>query len=52
MIIKERWLPLFENDIQKLEKKYPKVANNVKGPSQLEKLEIPNLPEDTTVYNN
>ncbi len=50
--VNNQWLPLSEEDFKKLEEECPEVAKIIKDPSQLEKLEIPNIPEDTPIYDH
>lgn len=47
-----QWLPLSEEDFQRLEKECPEVAKIIKDPSQLEKIEIPEVSDDTPIYDH
>ena len=47
-----QWLPLTEEDFKKLEEQCPQVAQIIKDPSQLEKLEIPEVPEEAPIYDH
>lgn len=47
-----QWLPLSEEDFEKLEKECPEVAKIIKDPSQLEKIEIPDVNEDVPIYDH
>mmetsp|Transcript_15401 Transcript_15401/g.17109 ORF Transcript_15401/g.17109 Transcript_15401/m.17109 type:complete len:203 (-) Transcript_15401:58-666(-) len=47
-----QWLPLSEEDFKTLENECPEVARIIKDPSQLEQLEIPDIPEDTQIYDH
>lgn len=47
-----QWLPLSDEDFQRLEKECPEVAKIIKDPSELEKIEIPEVSEDTPIYDH
>ena len=47
-----QWLPLSDDDFQRLETECPEVANIIKDRSQLEKIPIPEVPEDATIYDH
>lgn len=46
------WLPLSDEDFQKLETECPEVAKIIKDPTYLEKLEIPEVPDDMPIYDH
>jgi hypothetical protein len=46
------WLPLAEEDFEALEKECPEVAKIIKDPTELDKLEIPDIPDDVPIYDH
>lgn len=46
------WLPLCDEDFEALEKECPEVSQIIKDPQHLEKLEIPDIPEDIPIYDH
>lgn len=52
IFVNGQWLPLTEEDFQKLEKECPEVANIIKNPSELEKIEVPDISEEVPIYDH
>lgn len=46
------WIPLTDEDFQRLEKECPEVAQIIKDPSKLEDVKIPDVPEDVPIYDH
>jgi len=46
------WLPLSDEDYERLEKECPEVAKIIRDPSELEKLEIPEIADDVPIYDH
>mmetsp|Transcript_25034 Transcript_25034/g.28763 ORF Transcript_25034/g.28763 Transcript_25034/m.28763 type:complete len:169 (+) Transcript_25034:1185-1691(+) len=47
-----QWLPLSDEDFQRLEKECPKVASIIKDPTKLDTLELPEVAEDAPIYDH
>lgn len=47
-----QWLPLSDEDFKRLEEECPEVARILKDPTQLETLPIPEIPENSAVYDH
>lgn len=46
------WLPLTDEDFEQLEKECPEVAKIIKDQSELQNLEMPEIPEDVPIYDH
>lgn len=47
-----QWLPLSDDDFQRLETECPEVANIIKDRSQLDNIPVPDVPDDVTIYDH
>lgn len=47
-----QWLPLTDEDFARLEKECPEIGKIIKDPTELEKLEIPEIPDDVPIYDH
>lgn len=47
-----QWLPLTDEDFLKLEKECPEISKILKDPTELDKLEIPEIPDDVPIYDH
>lgn len=52
IFVNGQWLPLTDEDFESLEKECPDVAKIIKDPSQLEQLDIPEVPDETPIYDH
>ena len=50
--INGQWLPLNDEDFERLEKECPEVAKIIKNPTELENLKIPEIPDEVQIYDH